>query len=280
VTAVTIGKFDGFHKGHRLLLDRLKELSERGMRTAVIRIGFPGQRILSAEEDLDILSGYGSPELITIPFTPELAAKTPETFIRDILDRFPDLCEIVVGRDFHFGSGRSGNIDTLRHLGAKYGFSVTAMEKLKIGNNIVSSSWIRELLHRGEICFAEDLLGHPIGLSGEVMHGKALGRTLGFPTINLIPPEDKMLPCNGVYRSEVILPEEPDRIYTGLTNIGLRPTVEESEQVTMETFIRDYSGDLYGQTVTVHLCRFLRPEMHFSSVDELVTQMKKDLKSL
>ena len=280
MTAVTIGKFDGFHKGHRLLLSRLKELSDQGMKTAVIRIGFPGQRILSQEEDLELLQEYGSPELITLSFTEELAAKTPEAFIRDILERFPDLSAIIVGIDFHFGVGRSGNIDTLSRLGVKYGFRLMAVEKLKIGDAVVSSSWIRELLHRGEICFAEDLLGHPIQLTGEVRHGKALGRTLGFPTINLIPPEDKMLPCNGVYRSEVFLPEEPDRIYTGLTNIGLRPTVEESEQVTMETFIKDYSGDLYGQVVTVHPCEFIRPEMHFSSVEELVTQMKKDLKSL
>ena len=274
LTAVTIGKFDGFHRGHRLLLEKLEAFSEQGLRPIVIRIRFPGEMILSEEEDMEVLSEYGSPGLVTIPFTEEFAGKSPEEFVRLILhDRF-HAKEIVVGRDFRFGYERAGDTKTLSFLGEKYGFNVTTVEKLVAFGETVSSSRIRGLIKEGNIEEAESLLGHPIKLTGEVRHGKELGRTLGFPTINQIPPEDKILPCFGVYRSEVIF---EGKSYTGLTNLGLRPTVEDAETPVMETYIIGYSGDLYGKTVTVRLVHFIRPEVHFTSVDELKKQMMLDL---
>jgi riboflavin kinase/FMN adenylyltransferase len=274
LTAVTIGKFDGFHRGHRLLLEKLKAFSEQGLTPIVIRIRFPGEMILSEEEDLEILSEYGSPELVTIPFTEEFAGKSPEEFVREILyDRYKAR-EIVVGRDFRFGNERSGDVRTLSSLGEKYGFNVTTVEKLVASGETVSSSRIRGLIKEGNIEEAESLLGHPIKLTDEVRHGKELGRTLGFPTINQIPSDDRILPRFGVYRSEVSFDGE---IYTGLTNLGLRPTVENAVTPVMETYIVGFSGDLYGKTVTVKLVHFIRPEVHFNSVNELKNQMMKDL---
>lgn len=274
LTAVTIGKFDGFHRGHRLLLEKLKAFSEQGLTPIVIRIRFPGEMILSEEEDLEVLSEYGSPELVTIPFTEEFAGKSPEEFVREILHDRYNAKEIVVGRDFRFGFKRAGDTETLSSLGKKYGFNVTTVEKLVAAGETVSSSRIRGLIKEGNIEEAENLLGHPIKLTDEVCHGKELGRTLGFPTINQIPPEEKILPCFGVYRSEVTF---DGKCFPGLTNLGLRPTVEDAVSPVMETYIIGFSGDLYGKTVTVRLVHFIRPEVHFNSVDELKNQMKMDL---
>ena len=274
LTAVTIGKFDGFHRGHRLLLEKLKMFSEQGLTPVVIRIRFPGEMILSEEEDLEVLSEYGSPELLTIPFTDDFAKKSPEEFVREILCDRLNAREIVVGQDFRFGCERSGDINTLAFLGEKYGFNVTTVEKLTVSGEIVSSSRIRGLIKEGNIEEAQSLLGHPIKLTGEVCHGKELGRTLGFPTINQIPPEEKILPRFGVYRSEVAF---NGKCYSGLTNIGLRPTVEDAVTPVMETYIIGFSGNIYGKMVTIKLIRFIRPEVHFNSVDELKSQMMNDL---
>ena len=274
MSVVTIGKFDGFHMGHRLLLSRLQEKSGVYGRAVVLRILTPGKKLLCSEEEIRVLSMYGSPEMKTLEFTPEFMGRSPESFVKDILVNEYGVREVIVGKDFHFGKDRAGNVDTLTGLGQKYGFSVTAVDKLLMDGEVVSSSRIRNRLAEGDISSASKLLGQDISYSGVVKHGKQLGRTIGFPTINLIPDENKLLPCFGVYRSVV---EMEGAVYDGLTNIGLRPTVDESADATIETFIRGFDGDAYDRKVSVRLVDFIRPEQHFGSVDELREQLKKDL---
>ncbi len=276
MTAVTIGKFDGFHKGHQMLLGHLTGFRAKGLRPVVLRIDMPGPRILSAKEDQEILDHFGEIELRNLRFTDELKEMSPESFVRKILVQSLQASEIVVGTDFRFGYRREGDAELLRAYGRKFGFGVTAVEKLVIGEEVVSSSRIRSCLADGKIEAAEVLLGHSICFSGEVEHGKQLGRTLGFPTINLTPPSDKLLPAFGVYRSEV---ELDGKRYSGLTNIGLRPTVADEMGPSVETYVFDYSGNAYGKSVKVKLIRFQRPEMQFASLEELREQIQKDLHS-
>lgn len=275
MAVVTIGKFDGFHLGHRLLLEKLKELSGDHDEAVVLRILTPGKKLLSHDEMTEILSGYGDPKMRELDFTPEFAGITAGEFVRDILVKSFSVSEVIVGKDFRFGKDRTGDVDMLTGLGREYGFGVTAVDKLSLEGAVVSSSRIRSCLSEGDVKTAGRLLGQDIAYSGIVQHGKQLGRTIGFPTINLFAPEDKLLPRFGVYRSITVM----DGIkYSGLTNIGLRPTVEESTTATVETFLKGYSGDAYGHNARVILVDFLRPEKHFSSVDDLVDSMKKDLK--
>ena len=275
MSVVTIGKFDGFHLGHRLLLEKLKELAGDHEKAAVLRILTPGKKLLSHDEMTEILSEYGNPEMTELEFTPEFAGITAGEFVRDTLVKCFGVREVIVGKDFRFGKDRAGDVETLISLGREYGFGVTAVDKLSLEGEVVSSSRIRSCLSEGNVKTAGLLLGQDIAYSGIVQHGKQLGRTIGFPTINLFAPEDKLLPRFGVYRSIV---EMDGNTYRGLTNIGLRPTVENSPTATVETFMKDYSGDAYGHNVRVILVDFLRPEKHFTSLDELVDSMKKDLK--
>ncbi len=282
MTAVTIGKFDGFHKGHQLLLAELARIAadpaaeDGGMPTCVCKIDFPGPGLLTREEQQQVLDRYGIYRMRRLAFTEQFASQTPEEFVRRVLVGELGTTHVVVGTDFCFGYDHAGNVDTLRDLGVKYGFSVTAIDKLYMDGEVVSSTRIRSLLSEGKIQEAERLLGNRICYKGLVSHGKELGRTIGFPTLNLIPDRDKILPCFGVYQSEVITPLGT---YRGITNIGKKPTVEKDGLPTIETFLFDFSGDLYDEEITVRLMHFLRPEKKFDSVQELQDQMKKDILS-
>ena len=277
MSVITIGKFDGFHLGHRLLLSKLQTLTRNGEQGIVLMIRAEGERILTHEEDLEVLKEYGSPQLMILPFTPELMKMSPEEFVRVYLAEKLHGSAVIVGSDFRFGYQRSGNVETLMSLGEKNGIRVMAVDKLFREGEVVSSSRIRRLLAEGDVRTASRLLDFDICFTGIVQQGKHLGRTLGFPTLNLYPPEEKLLPCFGVYRSHVILEGED---YTGLTNIGLRPTIQDGDRVTVETYLTSYDGDAYGKTVKVVLQDFIRPEMHFQRITELQEQMKKDLKYL
>ena len=292
MTAVTIGKFDGFHRGHRILLEELARVSQaaaktaekpseltgekKGIPTCVCKIDFPGPGILSQEEQRQVLDQYGIYRMRRLAFTEQFASQTPEEFVRRVLIGELGTTHVVVGADFCFGYNHSGSVETLRSLGEKYGFSVTAIEKLVLDGEVVSSTRIRKLLSEGQIEEAERLLGNEISYRGLVCHGRELGRTIGFPTINLCPDPDKLLPLFGVYQSEVTTPMGQFR---GITNIGKKPTVEKDAAPTIETFLFDFSGDLYDMEVTVRLVHFLRPERRFESVEALQEQMRRDIET-
>ena len=181
---------------------------------------------------------------------------------------------IVVGDDFRFGHNRAGDHELLLKLAPKYGYELIVVDKLKDNGRDISSTYIREEVARGNIKKANSLLGYPYFIMGRVVHGKQLGRTLGIPTINILPEAEKILPPFGVYASKVNV---SDKWYLGITNIGRKPTIEGENPVGVETYIIDFSQDVYDHVVTVELYDFLRPEKKFDSIEELKEQISGDI---
>ena len=271
--AVTVGKFDGIHRGHRLLLDRILELKDEGYTAVVCMINMNKPGILGSEERVKYLKSLGIDHVISLEFTEKFASQTPEEFIRDFLKKGLDASKVVIGRDFRFGHNREGDINALKEIGSKYGIDCEFFAKLTIDGKVVSSTLIRNALERGDMEEVEKLLGRPYKLSGEVVHGKHLGSTIGFPTINVFPEGDKLLPKYGVYASRIKI---AGKEYRGITNIGVKPTVD-GQTATSETYIFDFDRDIYGEKVTVIPERFIREEKKFSSVEELKEQIKNDI---
>ena len=197
--------------------------------------------------------------------------------MRDILVDRLHAAYVVVGEDFKFGYNRKGTVDRLVQFGIKYGFRVIAFEKLRVDDEVVSSSFLRTLIERGDLEHVSRYMGRDYSLTGIVAQGKQLGRTIGFPTVNLYPPAEKMLPPAGVYETQLYIDGES---YQGITNIGDNPTVDNDGRLRVETHIIDYSGDLYGKKLTVFFKRFIRREIKFHSVDELKKQIATDKKNV
>lgn len=275
-TAITIGKFDGMHRGHQLLMDDIRKvaLSEK-YDTICFKISLNTKSIYSIKEQQDIISDMGISMLYVQEFTQEFAAVSPEEFVKKTLVDRLNVKYISVGSDFRFGNGRSGNAETLKQLGDKYGFKVNAIDKLKIDDETVSSSRIKEYMADGNMEKVAQYLGRPLFISGVVEPGKKLGRTLGYPTVNLIPEADKELPRFGVYASKVYIGDSG--VYNAITNIGIRPSVDDGNAPTVETFIYDFNNDIYGEKIKVTLDHFIRSERKFESFDALKNQIKKDI---
>lgn len=274
-TAVTIGKFDGFHLGHKLLLDKIKTYAEeKNVKAICYKLDFGGAAILSPEEQEKLAAEAGIDEFIRVPFTPEFASSSPEDFVKNILVGELGAEYIVVGTDFCFGKNREGNVELLKSLSDKYGFKVEAVEKLKLDGEVVSSTGIRALLDAGNVAEAEKRLGRSYGFTGKVGSGKHLGRSLGFPTVNIIPGEGKLLPKFGVYASRTIV---GDSTYGSITNVGIRPSVDDGDTANVETFIYDFSDDIYGEDIRVELLKFIRTEKKFESLDALKEQISADI---
>lgn len=278
-SAVALGKFQGLHLGHMLLLDKIAALSsEEGLTSVVFTIHVPSEGMIYTDsERFGILEKKGIDAAVECEFSKEFAAMQPEEFVRDILVNKLHAAYVVVGKDFKFGYNRQGDIDRLVQFGIKYDFRVVAFDKLSIDGRVVSSSYIRELIEEGDVAGASKHMGRLYSVTGQVVHGKELGRTIGFPTVNMHPVEGKLLPPFGVYETEAVI----DGIfYRSITNIGDNPTVKEDGSVSIETHILDYSGDLYDRELTVCFRRFIRPEIKFHSVDELKKQIDLDKKSI
>jgi riboflavin kinase/FMN adenylyltransferase len=276
-TALTIGKFDGFHLGHRLLLQDISDYCRKtGAESICYKLEFGGCSILDQNEQERILDSYGIDKLIRIDFTPEFADVLAEDFIRDIIHMQLDAEYVVVGNDFRFGRGRAGDCALLEKLSGKYGYTVKTFDKLIMDGDIVSSTRIRKLIESGSVKEAEELLGSPCMISGVVGAGKQLGRSLGYPTINLDYPSEKIMPRFGVYASKTVI---DGKEFSSITNVGRRPSVDDGDAVNAETFIYDFNEDIYGQEVSVMLSGFLRDEKKFSSLDELKEQIGIDIKN-
>lgn len=276
-SAVALGKFQGLHLGHMLLLDKITALaSEEGLTSVIFTIHVPSERMIyTSPERFDILEKTGIDTAVECEFSKEFASMQPEEFVRDILVERLHAAYVVVGKDFKFGYNRQGDVDRLVQFGIKYGFRVVAFDKLAIDGKVVSSSCIRELIEAGKVAEASKYMGRLYTVTGRVVHGRKLGRTIGFPTVNMRPAEGKLFPLFGVYETEVVI----DGIsYRGITNVGDNPTVKEDGSVSIETYILDYSGDLYDRELTVCFRRFIRPEIKFNSVDELKNRIDLDKK--
>lgn len=282
---VTLGKFDGVHKGHRKLISRVKEIArDHGWKTAVFTFQVSPQVCMGArrpkmlmtnEERREILRELDVDLLFECRFTEKIRSMEPEDFVREILLDRLRVSAVVMGTDFHFGKDRKGDSEVMRQLGEKYGFLVEILPKEKYRGKEISSSYIREELAQGHMEKITELLGQPYFITGEIVHGRHLGHSLGFPTINQIPDPVKMTPPWGVYYSRTLV---AGRWYQGISNIGIKPTVG-GTAVGLETYLFDCTLDLYGQTARVELLSFRRPEEKFADINELKEQMDRDIQA-
>lgn len=282
-SAVSLGKFDGLHRGHQKLIGHVLRQKEQGLSAVIftfeknptrILSGLSGQNILTNEERREKLEQAGIDRLLECPFVPELSHMEPERFVEEVLVRQLRAAFVAVGTDFRFGYQRRGDHELLEKMGRRYGFHTEVIGKEQSHGRDISSTYVREALHEGNIPLANELLGYRYFVSGEVLHGRQIGRTLGLPTTNLLPSEDKLLPPNGVYLTRTVM-EEGD--YYGITNIGYKPTVGGETRKGVETFLFDYSGDLYGRHLYVEFLEFERPEQKFKSLEELKAQILSDV---
>ena len=277
-TCVTLGKFDGIHKGHRLLIDSAvayaKDLCSKGIdaKSVVFTLDLARKSIYTMEKKLKLIEECGVDVCIVYPFDEMTMNMEAQDFIENVLVGQLGTKHIVVGEDFAFGHGRKGNVKMLRMFAEKSGYEVDVKEKISIDDNIVSSTFIKECLDKGDVKNAGKYLGRNYSIEGRVIHGKQLGRTIGFPTANIDISEDTIVPKLGVYDTRVYV---DDKEYKGITNIGHRPTVD-GGNVNVETNIFGFDKDIYGKTIKVDFVSFIRGEKKFASVDELKEQIKKD----
>jgi riboflavin kinase/FMN adenylyltransferase len=286
---VTMGVFDGVHLGHRMLLERVTAEAQKSGSDSVAVTFDPHPRIVLSgdpshlrfltdiEERIYLLRQTGIGHLVVIPFTRELSRMTAREFLDDVLCRHLGVRHLIAGFDHHFGRRHEGDSSTITECSSRMDFRVTREEALTVDGEVVSSSSIRKLLEGGDVKKASAMLGYNYFLRGRVVSGKRIGRDLGFPTANIAPLfAYKLIPLSGVYAVEVMVEEGPEW-HAAMLNIGLRPTISESEgKSTIEAHIIDFAADLYGKIVTIRFCERLRDEMKFGSVDALAAQLARD----
>lgn len=280
--AVAIGKFDGIHLGHQKLIQKIIEQKAKGYLATVFTFdtsaaaffGGEEKELTTRAEKRIVFEKMGVDVLIEFPLNRETAATEPVEFVQRYLVSQMQAAYICAGSDLSFGRRGAGNYELLQQYADGYGYQVELIDKVRIDGEEVSSTRVREAVRTGQMEAAARMLGTPYSVSGSVEHGRRLGRTIGMPTANLLPEQDKLLPPNGVYYSKVLM---GDRIYRSITNIGCKPTVSENHIMGVETYLYDFTGDIYGKDITVQLLAFRRPEMKFDGVDSLKEQMQKDI---
>ncbi|MFB6231122.1 MAG: bifunctional riboflavin kinase/FAD synthetase [Salinibacter sp.] len=284
---VTVGTFDGVHRGHQAIIDYLQQRAREQSGLSTLVSFDPHPRAVVHDDDVpllttvaeraDALETLGLDRFVVVPFSTDFAQLGPEEYVEKVLVEGIGVREITVGYDHRFGKGRAGDVDLLRELGEKYGFEVDVIPPQEVDRDVVSSSTIRSLLlEEGDVQRARELLGRSYQIEGVVAKGEGRGRKLGYPTANLaLEDARKLVPKRGVYATEVTLPNGRRR--GGMLNIGRRPTFEEME-VTVEVHLLDYEGDLYGERLTVQFLQRLRDEQRFESADALATQLSEDEK--
>ena len=282
-TAVTLGKFDGLHRGHDLLMQTVLEYSKNyALASVAFTFDIPPRNkveeivanVLTTNDEKEyIFEKRGIDYLIECPFTTEVMSMEPKAFI-DWITKALHMKYVVVGDDFRFGYKRSGDYHTLQEYEEEYGYKTIVIDKLKDSNRDISSTYVREKIADGNIRKANELLGYKYFIKSEILHGRKLGRTIGVPTINMILPPHKLLPPNGVYVTEVLV---DGKTYMGVTNIGCKPTVSNEQVIGVETYIDDFNQDVYGEKIVVSFIQFIRPEQKFDSIEELREQMQSDI---
>jgi riboflavin kinase/FMN adenylyltransferase len=284
-TVATVGMFDGVHRGHRLLFERVFDEAKRlGARSAVVTFDPHPLDVLAPdkapcmlttlEQRLRLFEDAGFDVALVLPFNRELAALTPEQFAKAALVDELNVVKILVGEDFRFGHDRAGDIGTLADIGKADGFEAEAVPLLGEAGHKIGSSAIRRLIAQGRVEDAAQRLGHNFKLAGEVVAGDKRGRDLGFPTANLAPHPRACLPGNGVYAGWWVW---DGKRLPGAINVGVRPTFKQDAPPLCEIFVLDFSGDLYGAHGEVEFAAFLRPEEKFDSADALIEQMRADV---
>lgn len=281
-SAVCIGNFDGLHLGHRLIIAvTKKEASAKGLKSAILTFAphpvkfFGGslELISTPKKRLEKFLSMETDYLITADFNEKLSSLAPEDFFKNILVDKLRAKLIIVGKEYKFGKNQSGNTDTLYELGKKYGTDCVFLDKLKDGNGIdISSSRIRELIKTGNPAEAACFLNEPYSLEGIVIHGDKLGRKLGFPTIN-IKTVNEVIPLNGVYAAKVKI---NGILYGAMAYIGNRPAIAGKRELRIEANIFDFSGDVYGTDAEIFFYEYIRGDMKFASLNDLINNMKDD----
>ncbi|MBU5482423.1 bifunctional riboflavin kinase/FAD synthetase [Blautia sp. MSJ-19] len=275
-SAVTLGKFDGIHRGHRKLiqtiLDRKKEYGELAVVMAFVS---DRQTILTSAERRMLLEKMGVDVLLECPLNEQVRHMKADGFIRQILKGDLQASCVVVGEDFRFGYERKGTPELLERYGEKYTYDTVVISKEMEGNRKVSSTYIREELKKGNMEKITELLGNPFFTAGTIEHGRGMGHRDFFPTTNIIPPKSKLMPPNGVY---VTVSHFADGDYPGITNVGYKPTVGESF-LGVETNLFDCDRDLYGEKCVVDFYKFIRPEQKFASFEALKAQIRRDIET-
>jgi riboflavin kinase / FMN adenylyltransferase len=282
---VTSGTFDGVHIGHQKILNRLKEISLQSDGESVVLTFWPHPRTVvsddsqdlqllsTIDEKIELLQQLGIQHLVIIPFTRAFSELTSEEFIRQVLVNRIVTRKLVIGYDHRFGRNREGSFEFLQKNCAAYGFELEEIPRQDIEDMAISSTRIRQALSSGQVGIARELLGRPYSLSGTVVKGKQLGRTIGFPTANLFLHESyKLVPANGVY---VINAHYQGEVFQGMLNIGVRPTVDGTHR-TIEANLFDFNKEIYGEDLKLELLHYLRPEQKFNGLDALVAQIKID----
>lgn len=281
---VTLGTFDGVHRGHQYLLDAsVRRAGELGLPSLavtfepipamVLRPGaFPG-RICSAAEKLDRIASRGVNEICVIPFSRDFSERTAESFIAELVEWTAPV-EILVGEAFALGRGRTGDVPRLTSLGREHGFTLRAIPRMTVGDDVVSSSAIRQAIIHGRPDKANQYLGRPFRVTGPVVHGSHYGRQIGFPTANVMPPSDLVPVADGIYASLAWVPTETEPRWA-MTYVGTRPTVNTGVR-QIETHLLDFEGDLYGYNLGVDLLYRLRPDQQFPTIDGMIEQLGRD----
>jgi riboflavin kinase/FMN adenylyltransferase len=300
---VTIGTFDGVHLGHQQIIKQLKQeaanvngetviITFHPHPRSVIKTGKPVYLLTTLDEKLSLLAGFGIDHVIVVPFNKDFSEQTPEEYVTNFLFEKCRPHTLIIGYDHRFGKNRGGDYKLLEQFGKQLGFVVKEIPEQVINEVTVSSTLIREALLVNDIKTANSYLGHNYFFQGMVVDGNKLGRTLGYPTANIIiHDQDKLVPANGIYVAEteivnseqltvnseqvVSSPLTAHRLLKGMMSIGVRPTVDGKNR-TIELNIFDFEEDIYGRILKVFVCAYLRPEEKFKSLDELVKQIDKD----
>jgi riboflavin kinase/FMN adenylyltransferase len=282
-TVLTLGVFDGLHLGHQLIISRVVERARQlGAVPTVVTFDPHPRAVLHPEsappllqtldQKVEAFGLLGVEQAIVVRFTPEFARVRAEEFLRDVVHERLQAREVYLGRGFAFGRGREGDIDLLRRVSAELGFAAFEVPEVRLRGQRISSSRIRELLAGASVNLARRMLGRPYGVEGRVVRGHERGRQLGFPTANL-RPANRVIPRGGVYVTATLIGGEWRR---SVTNVGVRPTFEKEAEPSVETFVMNWGGDLYGDVLRVRFLHRLRDERRFDSVEELKRQIDAD----
>lgn len=285
-TIVTIGTFDGVHLGHQKILKKLVELKKKnGGETLLFtfdphprKVLFPEQRdlklITTTQEKCDLLKQFGIDNVLVFPFTIEFSKMSAQDYISNIISKTLKTKTLVIGYDHRFGSNREGNIETLKQVSSDYNFDLIEIPAQEINQLNVSSTRIRKAIEEGEIETANSYLGYSFFMSGIVVKGKQLGRTIGYPTANVeLQDLDKIKPKTGVYAVNVVVELVS---YKGMLNVGYNPTTDSDRIQKIEVNIFDFDKDIYGKTIKIEFVKHLRNEVKFANLDELKKQLAKD----
>ena len=284
-TWLTIGTFDGVHRGHQEIVQELAAGAHKIGAQAVVLTFYPhpaivlGKRrdpfyLTTPEERADLLGQFGADVVITYPFTPEISTINAYDFV-NLLKSHIGMHHLIVGPDFAMGRDRGGNASTLKELGKEFDYTLSTISPVEIDGQVVSSSRIRAALSRGDLDSANKLLGRPYFIKGQVVPGDGRGKTIGIPTANLSTWLERALPRSGVYVSQATINGDT---FGSVTNVGVRPTFKTRfEQLQVETHLFNFDAQIYGQDIQLNFIRHLRDEQRFPDIDALINQIKQDV---